>query len=323
MQLLDDLIKINTYQGDYTEMVEYLVKKLESIEGCKVYVQKISEIKANIIGVFGQPELLINCHMDTVKPSNAWTYDPLSLSEHDGKLYGLGSCDTKGNIYMVLKALEEFKPKDLMVLFSIDEESGIKTGVKFFLESDYRKNIKQAIVCEPTELKLVSRHKGYYSFTLENIADSSHSSTKSKGAIIKAAHNITRLDELGFNVGIIEGGTAGNVVSQKCTYRASIRTFDNLSDVVDTIRHNCKDTTIENRFNGPPLLNKSPLFQGEFHEVDFWTEASLFQEAGLNAVVFGAGSIKQAHSEDEYVEKWQLEAGTKIIRKLVESTLQI
>ncbi|WP_422486610.1 M20/M25/M40 family metallo-hydrolase [Gudongella sp. DL1XJH-153] len=323
MKLLDDLIKINTYQGDYTEMIKCLVEYLKSNTDCEIQIQHISQNKANVIATFGNPELLINCHMDTVKPSNAWTLDPLSLNEQDGKLYGLGACDTKGNIYMVLKAIEEVKPKDLMVLFSIDEESGIKTGVKYFLESDFKKNIRRAIVCEPTELKLVSKHKGYYSFTLENIADSAHSSMKSKGAIIKAAHNITRLDELGFNVGIIEGGTAGNVVSQKCTYRASIRTFDKLSDVVNAIKSNCRETTIENRFNGPPLINKSPLFQGEFHEVDFWTEASLFQEAGVNAVVFGAGSIKQAHSEDEYVEKWQLEKGIEIIKNLVKSTPQI
>ncbi len=323
MKLLDDLIRINTYEGDYTEMIKFLVEYLKSNTDCKIHIQHISQNKANIIAIYGNPELLINCHMDTVKPSNSWKMDPLSLSEKDDKFYGLGACDTKGNIYMILKAIAENKPKDLMVLFSIDEESGIKTGVKYFLESNFKKNIKRAIVCEPTELKLVSTHKGYYSFTLENIADSAHSSLKSKGAIIKAAHNIIRLDELGFNVGIIEGGTAGNVVSQKCTYRASIRTFDKLSDVVDTIKSNCKETTIDSRFNGPPLINKKPLFQGEFHEVDFWTEASLFQEAGVNTVVFGAGSIKQAHSEDEYIEKWQLETGKKIIKKLVESTPQI
>ncbi len=323
MKLLDDLIKINTYEGYYTEMIKCLVEYLKSKTNCKIHIQHISENKANVIAIFGNPELLINCHMDTVKPSNAWTLDPLSLSEKEGKIFGLGACDTKGNIYMVLKALEEADPKNLMILFSIDEESGIKTGVKYFLESDFKKNIKRAIVCEPTELKYVSKHKGYYSFTLENFADSAHSSMKSKGAIIKAAHNIIRLDELGFNVGIIEGGTAGNVVSQRCTYRASIRTFDKLKDVVETMKRNCKETTIENRFNGPPLINENPLFDGEFHEVDFWTEASLFQEVGINSIVFGAGSIKQAHSEDEYVEKWQLEVGKEKIKSLIEATPQV
>lgn len=317
MKLLGDLISINTYDGDYKDMIECLREFLESKTNCEIHIQEISRNKANLIAIFGEPELLINCHMDTVRPSNAWTMDPLEMSEKDGKVYGLGACDTKGNIYMTLKALEEAKPKDLMVLFSIDEESGIKTGVKYFLESDFSKNIKRAIVCEPTELKFVSKHKGYYSFTLEDFSDSAHSSTKSKGAIIKAAHNVIRLDELGFNVGIIEGGTAGNVVSQKCTFRASIRTFEKLDQVVDTIRQNCKETRIENRFNGPPLINKEPLFQGEFHQVDFWTEASLFQEVGINTIVFGAGSIKQAHTEDEYVEKGQLEEGKEKIKSLI------
>ena len=323
MQLLEDLIKINTYDGDYTEMIGCLIKYLKSKTNCEIHIQGISPNKANVIAIIGNPELLINCHMDTVKPSNAWTQDPLSLSFNDDRFYGLGTCDTKGNIYMVLKALEEADLKNVMLLFSIDEESGIKTGVKYFLESDFTKSISRAIVCEPTELKFVSKHKGYYSFTLENFSDSAHSSTNNKGAIIKAAHNIIKLDELGFNVGIIEGGTAGNVVSQRCTYRASIRTFYKLADVVDTIKHSCKEVTVENRFNGPPLINQSPLFEGEFHEVDFWTEASLFQEAGINTIVFGAGSIRQAHSEDEYVEKWQLEKGIEIIKNLIEAAIPI
>ncbi|MDD2493623.1 MAG: M20/M25/M40 family metallo-hydrolase [Tissierellia bacterium] len=320
MKLLQDLIKINTYQGDYTEMIKYLVKYLKSETNCEICIQKISKNKANVIAIYGTPRFLINCHMDTIRPSNAWTFDPLSVTLKEDKIYGLGSCDTKGNIYMVVNALKEANPKNLMVLFSIDEESGIKTGVKYFLESDFKRNVKRAIVCEPTELKYVSKHKGYYSFTLENFSDSAHSSIKSKGAIVKAAQNIIRLDELGFNVGIIEGGSAGNVVSQKCTYRASIRTFEKLNVVEDTIKGICKDTKIENRFHGPPLINENPLFDGDFLEVDFWTEASLFQEAGINTLVFGAGSIKQAHSEDEYVEKWQLEMGKEKIKSIIEAT---
>ncbi|HCO18461.1 MAG TPA: hypothetical protein DIT39_02455 [Tissierellales bacterium] len=317
MKLLSDLIGINTYEGNYTEMIDYLVKRLEAIDDCKVHIQRISENKANVIGIFGKPEIVLNCHMDTVKPSNAWSQDPLSMYEKDGRIYGLGSCDTKGNIYMVLKAIERAKPEDLMVLFSVDEESGVKTGVKYFLESELVNGIKRAVVFEPTELKLVNKHRGYYSFTLEDVAESAHSSTKAKGAIIKAAHNVIRLDELGFNVGIIEGGTAGNVVSQRCTYRASIRTFESLESILDIIKSNCVDTRIENRFNGPPLINGDPKFDGEFHEVDFWTEGSLFQEAGINTVVFGAGSIRQAHSEDEFVEKWQLEKGIELIKEII------
>ena len=317
MKLLSDLIGINTYEGNYSAMIDYLVKRLEAIDDCKVHIQRISENKANVIGIFGKPEIVLNCHMDTVKPSNAWSQDPLSMYEKDGRIYGLGSCDTKGNIYMVLKAIERAKPEDLMVLFSVDEESGVKTGVKYFLESELVNGIKRAVVFEPTELKLVNKHRGYYSFTLEDVAESAHSSTKAKGAIIKAAHNVIRLDELGFNVGIIEGGTAGNVVSQRCTYRASIRTFESLESILDIIKSNCVDTRIENRFNGPPLINGDPKFDGEFHEVDFWTEGSLFQEAGINTVVFGAGSIRQAHSEDEFVEKWQLEKGIELIKEII------
>src|SRR5674476_1226626 len=111
MKLLHDLIKINTYEGNYSEMIKCLVEYLKSKTNCKIYIQNISQNKANVIAVYGNPEFLINAHMDTVKPSNAWTFDPLSLNVKEDKIYGLGACDTKGNIYMVLKALKEANPK--------------------------------------------------------------------------------------------------------------------------------------------------------------------------------------------------------------------
>src|SRR5690554_1638294 len=102
MKILEDLIGINTYDGDYSQMIGYLVDFLKSKTNCEIHIQEISRNKGNVIAIFGNPELLINCHMDTVKPSNAWTVDPLSLTQREGKIHGLGACDTKGNIYMVL-----------------------------------------------------------------------------------------------------------------------------------------------------------------------------------------------------------------------------
>ncbi len=51
--------------------------------------------------------------------------------------------------------------------------------------------------------------------------------------------------------------------------------------------------------------------------VDFWTEASLFSEAGYDAFVFGPGDIAQAHTADEWVALAELDRYTQTITRLI------
>lgn len=303
MKLLKDLIKINTYEGDYTKIIKCITDYLRQNIKCRIEIQEISSKKANIIATIGQPRLALNCHMDTVPPVKGWNKEPLRLTEDETFLYGLGTCDTKGNIFAMIKAVEKVKPQNIMLLFTVDEEAGVKTGVKYFLESDYKRGIQRAIVGEPTQLKFVSRHKGYYSFEVEFDAMAKHSSVNTQGAIVKAAKSIVKLDEDTFNIGVINGGVAGNIVSQKCTFKTSKRTYDSEIDVKNKVLELCSGARVSQRFIGPALKNDRPMFVGDFQEVSFWTEASLFQEIGINSIVFGVGSIEQAHSANEFVEK--------------------
>lgn len=318
MKLLKDLIEIDTYSGDYTEMITCLSNYLTKNLDCEVYLQNIDDKKANIIAKMGEPELVLNCHMDTVPPSKNWKYDSLKLTKVGSKLYGLGTTDTKGNIYTYIKAVEKVRPKNIMLLFSVDEEKGIKTGVKYFLESKYKQGIKRAIVGEPTNTQFISKHKGYYSFDVETYSKDGHSSNKQKGAIVKAADSITKLHDLGFSIGLINGGTAGNVISQICKYRTSKRTYDSHGKTTEFLNSALVDSEVISRFVGPPLINEVPKFEGEFEEVSFWTEAALFQEVGINSIVFGAGTIDNAHTVDEFIEESQLIKAQKILEKLIE-----
>lgn len=317
MSFFEKLIGAKTYLGDYTEIIKVLKEFISENTNGEIIEQKIEEKKSNLIVKFGNPELIINCHMDTVKPSGEWLNDPNELIDTDLRYYGLGTTDTKGNIYAVLKAVQKIQPKNLMLLFSIDEESGSKTGVEYFLESEYKTGIKKAIVCEPTLLNFVNKHKGYYSFFVEHKAEAGHSSIKSKSAVVKAAENILELDANGFNIGAIEGSNATNVVAEHCKFKASIRTYDSFELVKDKIIKISKDAIIKPSFKGIPLINESPMFAGDFQEVGFWTEAPLFQSRGINAVVFGAGSIEQAHKCNEFIEKEQLEGAIQIFEKIL------
>ncbi len=318
MQLLKNLVESKTYEGDYTQIVEvikdFVIKKTDG----KVFEQKITDLKSNIIVCFGTPRLVINCHMDTVVPSNGWDHSPTQLIETKERFYGLGTTDTKGNIYMLLKAVEKLRPENIMLLFSIDEEAGTKTGVEYFLESEYKNGLKKAIVCEPTLLRFANKHKSVYSFWVEHEANAVHSSLKASSAVVEAAKNILQLDAHHYNIGKVECSNASNVIAEHCKFKASIRSYDSFESVYETIKNISGEAVVTPSFIGRPLQNEQPDFQAEFCEVNYWTEAPLFQNAGINAVVFGVGSIEQAHSANEFVDKKQLEDGQKIIEKIIE-----
>src|SRR5262249_44201211 len=124
---------------------------------------------------FGRPKLLVNAHIDTVPPNADWTSDPFVPRIHDGRLYALGAADTKGAIAAILCALASGKPKDTGILFSGDEEfSGVV--LRAFVKTAHRDGLERAIVCEPTNLQVGVRHRGFVAFEVEVTGPGGHSS---------------------------------------------------------------------------------------------------------------------------------------------------
>ena len=321
MELLDDLL-VDTYSGDYTAIVKVIGGYLRDNTGAKVELQRLGKGRANVIAAFGEPDRVINCHMDTVPPSANWTYEPLAATKKGGKVYGLGTADTKGNIYCALKAAASSKPKDVMLLFTVDEELGqFDSGVRLFLGSGKHEGVKSAVVCEPTGVTRIGCHKGYYSYKFAINGEAGHSSLGSKGnPIVKAAKLMVELDKLGFNVGTVSGGVRGNVVPESCEFKVSLRTYETPEAINKKVWEMvASDPSIEvaQSFNGAPLSHPSKLGKG-LAEAPFWTEASLFAERGIDAIVYGAGNIQQAHSSDEFVSVEQLETAQKYLAKVME-----
>lgn len=319
MELLRQLIAAESHTGNYEAMIACITTYLAAHTSAKIIRQDVAPRRANIIAVFGKPKLVINAHMDTVPPVGAWQTNPLQLSSKKDKWYGLGTTDTKGSLYAVLTAASQAKPKDLMLLFSVDEEQAdTLTGVGHFLASTYKKGLTYALVCEPTELAFVNRHQGYCSFKISTKAKPAHSSEKNKeNAITKAAAIVLALQYASFNIGMIKGGKRVNIVADNCEVQVSFRSYDlpqSVKKKIEGIVHGIDNSAeVAPLFLASPLLGKEafPFLKENMHKVSFWTEAALFAEAGIPAIVFGAGSIKQAHTQDEFVEKKQLKGAVK------------
>ncbi len=317
MELLDKLL-VQTHSGDYTEIVDTILEELKTTEA-KVWTQKISPTKANVMALWGESKLLINCHMDTVPPNGDWSVPSYELTKKGEKLYGLGTSDTKGNLYAILTAVKACSPKDSLLLFSVDEENGCVSGVTHFLADPIAKKVGKALVCEPTGLETATSHPGYCSFMIDTHSEGGHSSIGAVNPIVKTAELILKLEKNGFNIGTVSGGQRGNIVPSSCSMKVSKRSMTS-TDVVNADLLGLvgqPGVKVTSSFSGPPLTGMDAHDEGV--HVEFWTEAALFEAAGIPVVVFGAGNIEQAHAPDEYVPIDQLEAAVEHFIALMEA----
>lgn len=194
----------------------------------------------------GAPDtVLLEAHLDTVH-ADGMSVEPFKPVVRDGKLFGRGSCDTKGSMASFLQAAVEAvkAPKQLRhnicLLFVSDEEYKF-TGAQFAA----RKGIKAdfGIAGEPTQLKIVRAHKGVTRWKIATHGVAAHSAypERGKNAIYSMSKVISRLEEyaaklyagqahpiLGspsLSVGVIEGGQAVNVVPDQCLIEIDRRTL--------------------------------------------------------------------------------------------------
>ena len=209
--------------------------------------------KANLwasIGPDAPGGLVLSGHTDVVPvEGQPWSSDPFTLTQRDGRLYGRGTSDMKSFIALCLALVPEMLARPLKVpihfAFSYDEEVGCLGAPHLIAELGKRfPKPALAIVGEPTELKLGTRHKGCYSFETEITGRDAHSSQTHKGAnaILAAAAIVGELDRIAeelkqsafndanfeppyptINVGRIDGGTAVNIVARHCTVHWDFR----------------------------------------------------------------------------------------------------
>src|SRR5262245_8623979 len=202
--------------------------------------------KANLwasIGPDAPGGLVLSGHTDVVPvEGQPWSSDPFTLTRRDGRLYGRGTADMKGFIALCLALVPEMKARPLKVpihfAFSYDEELGCLGAPHLIAELGRRfPKPALAIIGEPTELRLGTRHKGCYSFETEVIGRDATSSQTQKGAnaIVAAAEIVAELARLAeelktspfndanfeppyptINIGRIEGGTAVNIIARRC-----------------------------------------------------------------------------------------------------------
>lgn len=327
--------------------------------------------KANLLATIGPSVpggVVLSGHTDVVPvDGQAWTVEPFCLSEADGKLFGRGTADMKGFLASVLAAVPMFLSSPLRrpvhLAFSYDEEVGC-LGVRGLLEV-LPQRIEQPALCligEPTGLQPVLGHKGKLAMRCHVKGAACHSAYAPSGvnAIEQAARLIGRLGQIGaglaepsrhdarfdppystVQVGVIQGGTALNIVPADCRFDFEVRALPDFApqavveqlrayaeQLLPTMRAVQADTAIHfEHLSAYPGLATSPdsaaarllarlCGNDAFGTVAFGTEGGLFHQAGIATVICGPGSMEQGHKPDEYVSVEQMAACDRLMDRL-------
>ena len=312
--------------------------------------------KTNLFATIG-PEIaggiVLSGHTDVVPvDGQPWTSNPFELTAKGERLFGRGTCDMKGFIAVILAMVPRFKAANLKspihLALSCDEEVGCK-GVRPLVVHmrDHLPRPRAVIVGEPTSMQVVNGHKSAVTFSTEVLGHEGHSSLTHHGvnAIMVAGEllaeiNCIRTDLIGrgdqtrrfdppystVHVGLIEGGTAKNIIPRRCAFQWETRLLP-MADPLEVPERFARfaaqlepamkaiapqagiNTTTVNVVPGLMPEDESPAEHlalhlagaNSTHAVSYCTEAGLFQQIGIPAIVCGPGSIEQAHKPDEFI----------------------
>ena len=255
---------------------------------------------------------------------------------------------------LIQLAHETRRPANTEIIFAglIDEEDG-QRGSRALAASGLKADL--AIVGEPTELKIVTAHKGSLWLRFETRGKAAHGSRPDLGenAIHEMARvvNVMETDYAGqlrhrhhpllghptISVGTISGGTQANVVPDQCVITADRRTLPgeteqsvrrelqqlmrtkNLSATIDNFK-GASGLSLETDFRLPIVQQFfDALGQKKAAGVDYFCDAAVLSQAGIPSVVFGPGNIAQAHTSDEWISVRSMDQATAMLLKFMKS----
>jgi acetylornithine deacetylase/succinyl-diaminopimelate desuccinylase family protein len=338
--------------------------------GMEVELQFADKDRPNVIGRLKSKNpkhhILLGPHLDTVSVVGM-TIDPFSGKQEGGRIWGRGACDTKGPMASILVAIQNLTqqkraPQNTDIWFTglMGEESG-NDGIAFLMESDFFKSknahVNFGIAGEPTDLKVVHRHKGALWIRIRARGRSCHASRPDLGenAILKilpaieyVSNDLLKLTAdwkdpvLGgstFNITTIRGGSKVNIIPDLCEIEVDHRSLPQEShqEIIEKIQKALPQCEIEIVSDRPGLdtPKENPYIQklsdvllktfpsqskdGFLVGAPWFADCSLMAKGGIPSIAFGPGSIQQAHTKDEYIEIQELEKGVKVFEDFLSS----
>jgi acetylornithine deacetylase len=295
-------------------------------------------------------------HTDCV-PFDAEWREALSGAVRDGKVFGRGAADTKGFVATAVAVAARTKeaPQPLHLLFTADEEVGCWGAKRLVQDGAVRP--RHAIVGEPTELVPVRAHKGYAAVDVTVTGVEGHSAFPGLGAsAIHAAGRllaeVERIQEemkddqdalfsppwTTFNVGLIRGGKARNIIAGECAFSVEWRPVPRQDPGRALRLLDAAAARVAAAWGGEIGVRRTPMrldaaavtpedadivrfLEAETgngaRSIPFGTELPELAAMGAEACVFGPGDIRVAHRTGEHVPIAELEACARILERAI------
>lgn len=294
-----------------------------------------------------KPTILLNSHMDTVKPVAGWTRDPFTPTIEDGRLYGLGSNDDGAGLVSLLYAFYELdsKPQSYNTLFlaTVEEERNGQNGMKLAVQSLPKVDV--AIIGEPTGMQPAIAEKGLMVLDFTVHGKAGHAArNEGINALYRATELIEKLrtfkfdkvsDLLGpvkFTITMINAGTQHNVIPDTCTFTADVRTNEMYSnrEVFEIIKgllpEWCDVQARSFNLNSSRIDASHPIIRKAVSMgLVPYGSPTLSDQAVLDCPSFkmGPGDSARSHTADEYIGLQELEYALPVYMKLLDELIVV
>lgn len=290
--------------------------------------------------VDGRPTILLNAHIDTVRPASGYTRDPFTPCIEDGRLYGLGTNDDGGSLVALLETYSRLisKPQPYRLVFSAtaEEEVSGRGGLDLLLPEIGR--VDFGVIGEPTGMNMAVAEKGLMVLDCTAYGKSGHAArNEGVNAIYEAlesidwfrSHEFEKVNDfLGhvkMTVTQIAAGTQHNVVPDKCTFVVDVRPNGMYTnpELLSLIKASvpCEVKERSTRIGSSYLPADHPaVVRGQvFGLVPFGSPTTSNQAlCGFPTLKIGPGDSARSHSADEYICLDEIASGVEIYCKLLD-----
>jgi acetylornithine deacetylase len=340
IELLQSLISVKSFSRNEKDAAN-MMRQFLAQSGVPFETKANNTWARNQYWKEGLPVIVLDSHIDTVKPAGGYTRDPFSADIEDGILYGLGSNDAGGPLVTLLAAFMHFYrqenlPFNLIYVASAEEEISGPEGLASIL--DELGPFDLAIVGEPTQMQMAIAEKGLMVLDCVAHGKSGHAAREEgDNAIYKAIADIEKLRTFRFpksssilgcvktSVTIINAGTQHNVVPDTCAFVVDVRTNEYYSNqeafkIIDQlIESEVKPRSLRLNSSGIPV--EHPIVQrGIQLGLDYYGSPTTSDQAVIPypSIKIGPGDSARSHTADEYILLSEMEEGLRIYIELLE-----
>jgi len=343
LELLMELIRIPSFSKEEKEAADMLQSVLIG-HGLKV------ERKFNNIWINGHkkknlPTILLNSHIDTVKPGNEWLSDPFNPKKIKEKITGLGSNDAGASVVSLLAVFILMSggnlPFNLIYSATAEEEISGQNGVESILGNLGK--IDLGIVGEPTEMNLAIAEKGLMVLDCVAKGRRSHAArNQGNNAIYLAIEDIERIKKYKFTkrsrllgettmqVTMVNAGEAHNIVPESCSFVVDVRTNDCYTnrEVFDILTDHlkCDITSRSYRLNSSAINKDHPAVRWAKEKgIMCYGSGTLSDQALIPfpTVKIGPGDPGRSHTADEFIMIQEINHGIDVYIDLLSNLKMI